>query len=142
MRIVQLKLPGSKSISNRALILAALCNTPSKLSSLLISDDTITCQQALAQRHTSKPIIMCNDAGTVARFLLPVYAALGGEYVFDASARLRVRPIGPLINLLQQQGVDFEWLDICNRMPLKMYSRGLPGGKLCVDVQESSQFLS
>lgn len=136
-----LHLPGSKSISNRALIMAALCREPSVLHNLLISDDTEACQQALEALHASKNID-CRDAGTVARFLLPICAALGGEYYFDGSERMRERPLGPLLKILQQQRIHFEFLEVPEKMPFKMHSLGLHGGEIKVDVSDSSQFLS
>lgn len=136
-----LHLPGSKSISNRALIMAALCQKPSTFYNLLISDDTETCRQALEALRTSKKID-CHDAGTVARFLLPICAALGGEYYFDGSQRMRERPIDPLLALLQQQNVQIEFLETPKKMPFRMHSQGLLGGEINVDVRDSSQFLS
>lgn len=141
MNITTLTIPGSKSITNRALIMAALCKQSSVLNNILISDDTETCQEALKNLFTSK-IINCNDAGTVARFLLPICAALGGEYHFDGSSRMRERPIGPLLDILKQQKVEFKFLESPDKMPFIMKSNGLIGGKISVDVHDSSQFLS
>lgn len=136
-----LHLPGSKSISNRALIMATLCQKASTLHNLLVSDDTDTCRRALDAVFTSKNID-CRDAGTVARFLLPICAALGGEYYFDASKRMRKRPIDQLLIILQQQDVQFEFLETPGEMPFRMHSLGLLGGEIHVDVSDSSQFLS
>ncbi len=247
-----LSLPGSKSLSNRALILAALCKEESIIEGLLDSDDTKACREGLKnikesyllnrksplhpslnrrfyinnpypahvstenviarsvlyaseapqcktrrgnpekyllsisglprrfitpltlcntaprndvlrgntfpelfmQQHLFKegcrgdfslnipPLIHCQDAGTVARFLLPICAALAGEYHFDASPRLRERPLKPLIDILKQQGVKFQFLAEQDQMPFIIQSTGLPGGKIFIDIHHSSQFLS
>ncbi len=138
---VHLSLPGSKSLTNRALMMAALCEEKSVLENLLTSDDADACREAI-QQLTTKRQIHCHDAGTVARFLLPVCAALGGEYHFDASSRLRERPIQPLIQILQQQGVRFDFLESPRQMPFVVHSSGLPGGNIAIDISDSSQFLS
>ena len=140
-----LVLPGSKSLTNRALIMAFLCHKPSKLTNLLDSDDAETCQlalKAMREPHDDMIHIDCRDAGTVARFLLPVCAAHGGIYSFDGSARMRERPLGELITLLKEQGVTFTFLQHDNKMPFIMTSSGLKGGELHVDITDSSQFLS
>lgn len=139
--MMNIYLPGSKSITNRALIMAALCQKPSILHNALVSDDTDTCRQALKNLYTGFSM-HCNDAGTVARFLLPVCAALGGTYHFNGSTRLRERPIKPLLDILQQQNVAFEYLDKPNSLPLKLRSQGLLGGDISIDIHDSSQFLS
>ncbi len=138
-----LALPGSKSLTNRALMMAALCKEKSQLEWLLDSDDTHACRMALESIFLTKTKkIHCADAGTVARFLPPICAALGGEYYFDASARLRERPIKPLIDILKQQGIEFEFLVNEDQMPFVMRSSGLAGGKVFIDIHHSSQFLS
>lgn len=137
-----LTLPGSKSMSNRALILAALCKEKSVIEGLLESDDTLACQEGLESVKGGSHLIHCHDAGTVARFLLPICAALGGEYHFDASPRLRERPLKPLIDILKQQGVKFTFLAEQDHPPLIIQSTGFPGGKVFIDIHYSSQFLS
>lgn len=139
----RLSLPGSKSITNRALIMAALCQEPSQLNGLLESDDTLACRNAVKQLTcSSEKKIHCHDAGTVTRFLLPVCAGMGGTYRFEGSHRLRERPIKPLLDTLRQQGITFEFLVTENQMPFVMHSFGLTGGKITIDIQDSSQFLS
>lgn len=143
----ELSLPGSKSLTNRALIMAALCKEESFLEGLLECDDTQTCREGinnifpLIGSHSEKKI-HCQDAGTVARFFPPICASLGGRYFFDASPRLRERPIKPLIDVLKQQGVQFEFLNQPNQMPFFLESKGLLGSKIFIDTHHSSQFLS
>lgn len=139
-----LVLPGSKSLTNRALIMAALCQKESQLNGILECDDTMACKEALNTLETQLPIksIHCHEAGTVARFLLPVCAALGGNYRFDAGNRLRERPIKPLIQLLKQQAIEFEFMHNADQMPFMMHSSGMVGGNVSIDISDSSQFLS
>lgn len=99
-------LPGSKSISNRVLIMAALSEQDFTFQNLAQGDDVETCRQALVAMR-SDHVIDCRDSGIVTRFLLSVCAALGGEYYFDGSARMRERPIGDLLEVLMAQGVLF-----------------------------------
>lgn len=134
-------LPGSKSITNRALIMAAQCALPSHLQNVLVSDDTQACLNALKSIKARKPID-CKDAGTVARFLVPMCAAMGGEYHFDASSRMRERPMKDLLLILEQQGATFEWLGKPYSMPFILKCTALQGGSVRVNIQDSSQFLS
>ena len=157
-------IPGSKSITNRALLLAALADGVSEISSILISDDTNACIDALRQLGvmiqydpTAKVCIVggcsgrfpkneasihCHDAGTVARFLLAACAASQGKYFFDASQRLRERPISPLLNALQIQGVTVE-PDHAAQMPFTILGHGgLSGGEIEIDGSQSGQFAS
>lgn len=137
----QLILPCSKSMTNRALIMAAQCAMPSHVQNILRSDDTQTCLRALESINTRSPI-NCQDAGTVARFLVPMCAAMGGEYHFDGSPRLRERPLQDLLHILEQQGAIFEWLGKPYSLPFILRSTGLRGGNIHVSVHDSSQFLS
>ncbi len=160
----KITLPGSKSITNRALLLAALAHGNSTLSSVLFSDDTETFMDALealgVELDINKPKreikvagvdghfpvrnteIWCQDAGTAARFLLPACANSPGEYVFDGSARMRVRPIYPLVEVLRQQGASFSPADP-RHMPF-VISQDTPliGGNIFISGKQSSTFLS
>ncbi len=153
--------PGSKSITNRALLIAALAQGVSKLSDILISDDTLTFIHALQQlgvvielneqartcivRGTNgkfpkqEATIWCADAGTAARFLLAACAATGGIFHFDGSQRLRERPLASLLQVLREQGAAVQ----TNKMPLTVKGiAGLQGGDIAIDGAETSQFLS
>jgi 3-phosphoshikimate 1-carboxyvinyltransferase len=156
--------PGSKSITNRALLLAALSPHPVLLEGMLFSDDTMTALSALQalginlevdqQKNTvtvegaggdvvyRNAEIYCHDAGTVARFFVPVLAALGGRYTVSASPQMTARPMRPLLAVLEQQGVSFEFLDKPYHLPFVMTSEGLSGGQVSLDISVSSQFLS
>jgi 3-phosphoshikimate 1-carboxyvinyltransferase len=154
-------LPGSKSITNRALLLAALATGNTTLSNVLISDDTHVFAAALRQLGVDARFdeqtriaeivgtggnfpgrgsaIWCGDAGTAARFLLAACAAVGGEFQFDGSPQLRGRPMSPLLQCLEGQGVEVTPA----QLPLKITSAGnLPGGALTIAGDQSSQFAS
>ena len=158
-------IPGSKSITNRALLLAAMVRGKMTLYGVLASDDTQTCVAALrelgitiqwdkdnctciisgcgGQFFKQHAKINCRDAGTVTRFLIPLCAAQtdGGFYI-TGSKRMCERPLAPLLKVLQQQGAEFEFLEKKYCMPLLMKSHGLKGGAIEIDLSQSSQFMS
>lgn len=157
----KISVPGSKSITNRALLLAALAKGESFLENVLFSDDTTTLMVALRAlgvlldidkvQHTVKVVgcsgrfpcssasIHCQDAGTVARFLLVACANQMGVFTFDGSLRLRERPLGDLIQALRAQGV----LISSESLPLQVNHQGfIKGGDIFVPSDISSQFLS
>lgn len=156
-----IRIPGSKSITNRALLLAALAEGTSILSNALFSDDTLTLITALRclgvkievdkQRHkmivigcsgkfpTINAKIACQDAGTVARFLLAACANQKGMFEFDGSSRLRARPLSDLIAVLQSQGAKVS----SNALPLMIENtQALLGGNIFISGDISSQYLS
>lgn len=155
------RIPGSKSITNRALLLAALAEGDSVLENVLFSDDTIALINALRGLNVSiavnyelnqvkvsgcsgkfpcnKAQINCWDAGTIARFLLAACANQLGEFLFDGSLRLRQRPLGDLIEVLREQGAIITE----NSLPLTIKnSHCLRGGEIFIASDVSSQFLS
>jgi 3-phosphoshikimate 1-carboxyvinyltransferase len=160
-----LHVPGSKSITNRALILAALAEGQSKLNGVLWSDDSrrmLECLDALGfdleaneeaksvhlwgsggkvpggqALKAGKPLFVGN-AGTAARFL-PVLAALGsGKFQFTADPRMSQRPMAGLLENLQTQGAKVSALNY----PFELEAKGLAGGQADVDLSASSQFAS
>ena len=155
-------LPGSKSITNRALILAALARGESVLDNVLFSADSEAALAALSRlgvglhcdRRQGRVQVIpaayfadnisidARDAGTVARFLLPCCAARGGYYCFSASARMCERPMADLLAALAHQGVSLEFGDKPGHLPLCLRSGGLSGGVMYVAGDASSQFLS
>jgi 3-phosphoshikimate 1-carboxyvinyltransferase len=157
-------IPGSKSITNRALLLAALADGVSELFDILISDDTVAFMDALRQLgiaikldETTRSCIVaggqghfpkknasiwCADAGTAARFLLAACAASLGSYQLDASAQLRKRPILSLLRTLCAQGAKVIPED-AEKMPFTIVgNEGLRGGDIEIDGSETSQFIS
>ncbi|MFA4966349.1 MAG: 3-phosphoshikimate 1-carboxyvinyltransferase [Thermoleophilia bacterium] len=154
--------PGSKSVTNRALLLAALAEGDSELSGALVADDTTAFAAGLASlgfdlesdgaggwrvRGTAGRIprqaadVYCAEAGTAARFLLAAGAAAHGDYRFDAAPQLRRRPLGALLDALRAQGAATE-PPAAGQLPLTLRARGLTGGRLRLPGDTSSQFIS
>jgi 3-phosphoshikimate 1-carboxyvinyltransferase len=152
--------PGSKSITNRALVLAALADGHSVLEGPLVARDTRLMAGALtalgveidvgddqswlvAGGHLRGPAsVDVGNAGTVMRFVLPVAALADGAVAFDGDPRARERPIGPVIGALRSLGVDID--DGGRRaLPLVVHGRGrVVGGEVEIDASSSSQFVS
>ncbi|NGO80167.1 3-phosphoshikimate 1-carboxyvinyltransferase [Streptomyces sp. YC504] len=155
-------LPGSKSITARALFLAAAARGTTVLRRPLVSDDSegfAAGLAALGYRVQREPdswriegspsgppaataSVYCRDGATTARFL-PVLAAAGhGSYHFDASAQMRRRPLGPLTQALLTLGVELHHEGAHGHHPLRILARGVEGGRLVLDAGESSQYLT
>ncbi|MBC9715808.1 3-phosphoshikimate 1-carboxyvinyltransferase [Streptomyces sp. TRM66268-LWL] len=156
------EIPGSKSITARALFLAAAAEGTTVLRRPLVSDDTEGFAAGLAalgyrvEREpdswridgspggppSSTAQVYCRDGATTARFL-PVLAAAGhGTYHFDASAQMRRRPLGPLSQALRALGVDLHHEGAEGHHPLSVLANGVQGGRLLLDAGESSQYLT
>ncbi|KPF84614.1 3-phosphoshikimate 1-carboxyvinyltransferase [alpha proteobacterium AAP38] len=153
--------PGSKSITNRALLLAALAAGTSRLTGALKSDDTRHMANALRQmgvtvdepdattfivtssgRLTAPagPLFLGN-AGTATRFLTAAVATVDGIVVVDGDEHMRKRPIGPLVKALMALGVDLEAPTGCP--PVTVRGKGaLAGGRVEIDAGLSSQYVS
>jgi 3-phosphoshikimate 1-carboxyvinyltransferase len=158
-------LPGSKSLTNRFLVLAALANGPSLLRRPLRSRDTLLMAQALrelgagvddATAHESATPdwvvtpsalgrgahIECGLAGTVMRFLPPVAALANGLVTFDGDLQARVRPMGPVLDALRVLGAQVED-EGRGTLPFTVHGTGrMPGGSVTLDASSSSQFIS
>ena len=156
--------PGSKSITNRALVCAALAEGQSVLTGALDSEDTRVMIEALrrlgiAIEHdpptATVRVIGCGgrlpaatsdldvaNSGTTARFLTAMLALGQGTYRLDGTARMRQRPIGDLLEALRQLGVDVVSEAGTGCPPVVVRARGLSGGRATVAGDISSQFLS
>jgi 3-phosphoshikimate 1-carboxyvinyltransferase len=158
-------LPGSKSLTNRYLVLSALATQPSRLRAPLRSRDTVLMAHALERLGaqvedvageggfgddwliTPHPLrggteVDCGLAGTVMRFLPPVAALADGDVRFDGDPRARERPMGPVVTALRSLGVQVED-DARGGLPFTVRGRGrVRGGDLAVDASASSQFVS
>lgn len=155
------ELPGSKSITNRALILAALADGTTKLTGALFSRDSrimVTALQTLGFKvtadestHTivvegrggqipeSSATIHVGNAGTAARFLTALVCLHpSGVYHFDGDEAMRKRPIGSLLDALTEQGAQAD----TRSFPFTLKTAGLRGGEVSIDASESSQLLS
>lgn len=157
---VTIRPPGSKSLTNRALVLAALAEGTSVLHGVLRADDTDAMVGALRASGvgvevsgttiTVEPGLSSGDAaridarlsGTTSRFLLPVAALAGVPVVVDGLAPLRARPMGPVLDALRALGVHVDELGQPGCLPVRVLGRDLRGGRVTVRAEESSQFLS
>lgn len=131
-------LPGSKSESNRALMIAAYGGFPCKVSHLSEAHDTVLLKTLLGQTSACGGIVDCEDAGAVARFLLTYLSFRPGTWLLTGSPRLCERPLTPLVEALRQLGADIEG----DRLPLRIVGRPLQGGRVTLDGSQSSQFAS
>jgi 3-phosphoshikimate 1-carboxyvinyltransferase len=154
----EVRVPGSKSLTNRALLIAGAAAGSSTLVRPLRSDDTEVMAAALRALGAGvesesdeawsvdglqgaphgDAAVYCGMAGTVGRFLLPMLAAGEGRFAVDAHAQLRRRPLGPVLDALRAQGTEIDG----DAFPLTLIASGLAGGELQVDASVSSQFLS
>lgn len=156
--------PGSKSITNRALLLASLARGRSEIVGALDSDDARIFAESVARlgiavahdatrTHVtidgaggSVPAraadLFVGNAGTAARFIT-AFAALGnGDYRFDGVPAMRVRPVGDLMNVLAAQGARITFEGEPGFFPLTIAARGLRGGTIEIDARRSSQQIS
>jgi 3-phosphoshikimate 1-carboxyvinyltransferase len=152
----QISIPGSKSLTNRELVLSALASGPSEILNPLESRDSSLMIEALRQlgskiestpnslRITPKPIsgpaqIDCGLAGTVMRFVPPVAALAKGEIFFDGDVAARSRPMKTTVDSLRALGVEVSG----SGLPFTIHGTGeVVGGELSIDASESSQFVS
>ena len=150
--------PGSKSITNRALVLAALSDGPSRITGGLVARDSelmIAGLQALGVSIEGSagdwqvqpaPLrgpatIDCGLAGTVMRFLPPIACLATGAIRLDGDPRARERPMGQLVESLAGLGAEIRATD--GALPVVVDGRGaLPGGQVTLDASASSQFVS
>jgi 3-phosphoshikimate 1-carboxyvinyltransferase len=161
---VSLRLPGSKSLTNRALLLAALARGRSELSHVLFADDTtvmLHALQALGVTLGTEPQagrvwiegrggafgspradLFLGNAGTAMRFLTAAVCLGLGRYTLDGIPRMRQRPIGQLVDPLNQLGADITYLGEEGFPPLRVDGRGLKGGAITLKPTLSSQYVS
>ena len=164
---ISVVIPGSKSVTNRALILAAQAKSPSVLRRPLVSRDSelmVAGLKALGIGIEEKTVVVngseelqwiitpapmrggvkvdVGNAGTVMRFLPPLAALATGEVAFDGDPRSYERPLGPVIRALEELGISIDHEGRYS-LPLKLQGTGsIPGGALTIDASASSQFLS
>jgi 3-phosphoshikimate 1-carboxyvinyltransferase len=156
------RVPGSKSLTNRALLIASLAKGTTRLTNALFSDDSCYFARALQtlgfdvqmeEGHNEMTVaglggdipawqadLFIGNAGTAARFLTAFLTLGRGKYRLDGDSRMRERPIGDLIDALAQLGAQVEAEHDCP--PVKIQASGLPGGQTRIAGNISSQFLS
>ncbi|NMC04759.1 MAG: 3-phosphoshikimate 1-carboxyvinyltransferase, partial [Candidatus Lokiarchaeota archaeon] len=160
----RIHVPGSKSITNRALLIAALATGTSTLRNVLFSDDTeymigallklgieldIDREQNVIEVHgkggaldVPKDPIFIGNSGTCARFLTTAVALGHGDFVIDGNERMRQRPIQDLVDGLVGLGVNVTTINNTGCPPLTVHANGLRGGETSVAGSTSSQYLS
>lgn len=157
------EVPGSKSISNRALILSVMCKGQVELNGLLKSEDVDLMQQALLhlgvniQKNGNNIKVFGNggvinkkectinvgNAGTIARFLTCLLAAQKeGVYHMDGTPAMRKRPMLELLNCLESLGCKIEYHDNFGHFPFTLYTSGLTNNKIEIDARKSGQNIS
>lgn len=162
------EVPGSKSITNRALLMAALSDGECTLKGVLFSDDSrhfLTSLIALgyiievnevekyvvihgtgAQLPKKEAVIDVGSAGTAARFLTAMLALSDGEYTIEASEQMKKRPMLPLFEALASMGAEFTFLEKEGHLPVKVKGASFggkkPAGEVKIDISKSTQFLS
>jgi 3-phosphoshikimate 1-carboxyvinyltransferase len=157
--------PGSKSLSNRALLLAALAHGETHLTNLLDSEDIhhmLNALTALGIKYrlsadktqcwvtgnggafaSAKELnLFLGNAGTAMRPLCAALATSSGTFVLTGEPRMEERPIGALVDSLHQAGAQIEYLKNSGYPPLKIHGKPLTGGEISVDGSVSSQFLT
>lgn len=164
IKSVTVEVPGSKSITNRALLLAALSGCRCRLKGVLFSDDsraflecliklgfevgadeekkTVTIQGMGGRIPNRKAAIHVGSAGTAARFLTVMLALAGGEYELTASPQMCRRPMQPLLDILEGAGAVFDYRGEEGHFPFSMKSDALSLREVSVDTKISSQFAS
>lgn len=163
-RTLTVSVPGSKSITNRALLLATLAEGTSTLRGVLFSDDSrhfLKCVQDLGfettvdeaagiitvsgcggkvpQKEASQYV---GSAGTAARFLTAYLGVSEGIYHMDASEQMRARPMAPLLNSLRELGCEITCDEKEDCFPFTLHSHGFGKNEITIDIGHSSQFLS
>lgn len=161
---ITVSVPGSKSITNRALLLATLAHGESVLEGVLFSDDSrhfLKCVEelgfetrvdeaganirvtglggALPKKEAS---IYVGSAGTAARFLAAYLGCSDGTYLIDASEQMKKRPMEPLLKALESVGADITCTEVPGHFPMEISGRGICNDDITVDIDKSSQFLS
>ena len=136
-------LPASKSVSNRALLLQALCSEKRcAIANLAACDDTDHMLQGIEAKRAGAPLIDIGATGTAMRFLTAYLAITEGETVITGSERMQQRPIGTLVEALQTLGADIAYINKEGYPPLRICGRQLQGGKLEIEAGISSQYIS
>lgn len=161
---IEVGVPGSKSITNRALLMAALSKGRVVLNGVLFSDDSrhfISCLKKLGfdvyenEENATVTVlgnggkipeknarIYVGSAGTAARFLTAMLALSDGEYIVDASQQMKKRPMKPLFDALSNMGAEFTYLEAEGFLPVRIKGSANPPSEVDVDISRSTQFLS
>ena len=148
-------LPASKSESNRALMIAAYGGFAHDFQNLSDSKDTKVLYEALVSidsmprtvpcwndMHTKASFIDIADCGTAARFMTTYLACHEGDWLLTGTERMQQRPMAPLVDALRSLGSDIQYVENEGCLPLRIKGKPVAGGKISVDMTQSSQFAS
>ena len=158
------EVPGSKSITNRALLMAALSEGRTTLTGVLFSDDSrhflsslinlgfeveinesekiVTVKGLGGSIPRKEAVIDVGSAGTAARFLTAMLALSDGTYVIDCSEQMKKRPMKPLFEALTFMGAGFDYLESEQHLPVRVTGNGGICRNISLDITKSTQFLS
>lgn len=154
----EIKLPQSKSESNRALMImhywktkghkdAKTQSVEDSATSISSSDDTVLLLRLLSLDFSHLPDnevieLDCANAGTVLRFLMTAVSMMNGTFVLTGSERMKQRPVKPLVDALRSLGVSIDYLEKDSYPPIMIKGCEIAGGNLEISVEQSSQFAS
>lgn len=163
-KALSVTVPGSKSITNRALLLAMLANGTSTLQGTLFSDDsrhfldclnklgfetsadettcTVTVKGLGGKLPCTEASLYVGSAGTAARFLTACLGVLQGTFHMDASEQMKKRPMAPLLASLKELGCEITFGEKEGFFPFTLTGHGFGKNSICIDINKSSQFLS
>ena len=140
---IRINLPASQSMSNRWLMINHLMGSHFRIGKLSTSDDTKLLRQLLTQLETrSSDVFYCNNAGSVARFMMPLLAITTGSFLLTGDERLCQRPMAPLIDALRQMGLRIECTAQEGFLPVQIQGSVPTRRTVQVDPLLSSQFVS
>lgn len=161
---IEVSVPGSKSITNRALMLAAMSDGACELNGVLFSDDSRAfldcllklgfdvdidekeCRVVIKGENGSVPnknaTINVRSAGTAARFMTVFLAVAGGNYILESSEQMKKRPMKELLDSLVEKGVEITYLEKEGHFPFKLHSAGIKNVEMTIDTTTSSQYAS
>ncbi len=163
-KVLYVQVPGSKSITNRGLLLAMLARGESVLEGVLFSDDSrhfLSCVKALGlevsyseeekgvrltglggELPLREASLYVGSAGTAARFLAATLAGIPGTWHMDSSEQMKRRPMEPLLSSLQELGIQVDYEGEPGHFPFTLKSHGFQKNRISINIDKSSQFLS
>ena len=161
---INVEVPGSKSITNRALMLAAMSDGVCTLNGVLFSADSrafLNCliklgfEVEIDEKNrkvvikgengtipNKKATINVQSAGTAARFMTVFLAVAGGDYVLESSEQMKKRPMKELLDSLIEKGVEIKYLENEGHFPFEIHSAGIGSVEMTIDTTTSSQYAS
>ncbi len=140
---IRINLPASKSMSNRWLMINHLMGSHFRIGKLSTSGDTKLLRQLLMQlENRTSDVFYCNNAGSVARFMMPLLAITTGSHLLTGDERLCQRPMAPLIEALRQMGLRVECMGKEGFLPVQIQGSVPTKRTVSVDPLLSSQFVS